>query len=503
LEEPDDGQEALSQVKEANIMGSRVLRLAAALLLLAVALLPAHALAAPLSGDGDVVHVVKAGETLEEIADAYGVTVTAILVANEMDGPDDLKVAMRLVIPMEPETLAAAVEGEHIVARGETLTSIAADYGITMAALAAANDMLITEELVVGQALIIPEAVSPYVSSSQVICIAYHLVQKGDTLTRIANDYGTTIPAIQQANELTTDVIWTGQKLCIPSLASMVTGMANVTPATADAATAASTYQPTAAYNPPEYKPPSGISVATVAPEYAQPVYSTGVAELNILPVYPSPEPHVIRTERAWVGTQTADFLDPDSINTLVVLTWEKKDLNIVIRSRGGFVGAGTTGEYYEFSWVPNFAFRAIPAGIYDIWIENEPCKIATAEVKDGRRTIVDFKMEETLPDTIGAASVGGWGVDMLENTCGTVDKGVSSILVVRTGANGQRIRVTAPGGYEATCTTGAKMEHGPGACNIGGLSAGTYQVTVDGSGTWLELYLDGQCTATVEFHPR
>ena len=64
-------------------MGSRVIRLVACLLLVGVALLPAETLAAPLSGDGDEAHIVKSGETFEEIAEEYGVTVTAILVADE------------------------------------------------------------------------------------------------------------------------------------------------------------------------------------------------------------------------------------------------------------------------------------------------------------------------------------------------------------------------------------------------------------------------------------
>jgi len=79
---------------------------------------------------------------------------------------------------------------------------------------------------------------------------------------------------------------------------------------------------------------------------------------------------------------------------------------------------------------------------------------------------------------------------------------GVSSILVIRTGANGQKIRVTAPGGFEATCTTGTKVEYGKGACNIGGLSGGTYQVILDGAGIAVEIYLDGVGTATIEFRP-
>ena len=103
----------------------------------------------------------------------------------------------------------------------------------------------------------------------------------------------------------------------------------------------------------------------------------------------------------------------------------------------------------------------------------------------------------------VAAASGGvGWVAEMVENTNGTEPIGVSSILVIRTGANGQKIRVTAPGGYEATCTTGTKVEYGKGACNIGGLSGGTYQVILDGAGIAVEIYLDGVGTATIEFRP-
>ena len=184
-----------------------------------------------------------------------------------------------------------------------------------------------------------------------------------------------------------------------------------------------------------------------------------------------------------------------------MVLTNNKKGLNVTIRSASGFMGSGTTGEYYEFSWVPNFAFRYIPAGSYQVWIEGEPSKVVTAEVFPGRRTWVEFKWTETTPDVV-MASASGWTVEILENTSTSEARGVSSILVVKTGAPGQQVRVTAPGGFEGTCTTGSKPEHGPGACDIGGLSAGTYTVTVSGVGVSLELYLDGQGYAVIAFHP-
>ncbi len=498
-------------------MRTRLMRLAAIIMLISTFLVPAGALAAPLAESGDIYHTVKVGETLEQIADQYGVTVTAILVANDMDGPGDFRTGQRLLIP-PPVDVSSVVPpaGEYVVVEGDTLTSIAAEYGVTIAALAAANGLLINEELEEGTALSIPQVqvqVAAPVVSNQVLCTAYHLVQRGDTLTRVAKDYSTTVAALTQANDLSSDVIWVGQKLCIPSPLTMSTLPSGFTAPAAQSVGPAPAYQPptstSGGLTPPEYKPPSGATWAQtevgpfIPPQYQPPAVTEAMEdELGYAPSYPTPQPYIIKTELAWVGSQTADIQDPNGITTMVVLTWDQKDLGVAIRSQSGFVGAGTTGEYFEFSWVPNFAFRGIPAGIYQVWIEGEPSKVAIAEVKDGRRTIVDFKKQPTIPDMISAAGAGGWTADIVEDTCGTVDKGVSSILVVRTGANGQRIRVTAPGGYEATCTTGTKMENGIGACNIGGLSAGTYQITVDGSGTWLELYLDGQCTSTIEFRP-
>jgi len=44
-------------------------------------------------------HVVKAGQTLSEIAKAYGVTASVISKANKLKNPDDLRVGQTLFIP--------------------------------------------------------------------------------------------------------------------------------------------------------------------------------------------------------------------------------------------------------------------------------------------------------------------------------------------------------------------------------------------------------------------
>ena len=89
-----------------------------------------------------------------------------------------------------------------------------------------------------------------------------------------------------------------------------------------------------------------------------------------------------------------------------------------------------------------------------------------------------------------------------LESSNGSEPIGAFSILIVRTGATGNKIRLTAPGEFEAVCVTGTKPEHGTGACDFGGLNAGTYTVNLDGTQAAVELYLDGVGTAFVEFRP-
>jgi hypothetical protein len=51
-------------------------------------------------------------------------------------------------------------------------------------------------------------------------------------------------------------------------------------------------------------------------------------------------------------------------------------------------------------------------------------------------------------------------------------------------------------------CVTGTKPEHGVGACDFGGLNAGTYLVNLDGTYATVEIYLDGIGSAVVEFRP-
>lgn len=119
----------------------------------------------------------------------------------------------------------------HTVQQGETLTTIAALYGVDLQSLLDANGLTLNSVIQVGQTIIVPlRAVQPG---------TWHVVQYGETLTSIANQYGVTPELIQAANSLpNVDAIYVGQRLRIP-----VTTNAPQPPATTTA-TAALPAQP-------------------------------------------------------------------------------------------------------------------------------------------------------------------------------------------------------------------------------------------------------------------
>jgi LysM repeat protein len=149
------------------------------------------------------------GETIQTIASRYGVSVEDIVAANNLTNPDLIRAGDVLIIP---GVAAPSTEpGVHIVRQGETLKSIASLYGTTVDALARANGIVNPNYIWVGQRLTIPGAGATQ-SGGQT-----YVVQEGDTLSSIAVQFGTTAWAIAYANNLpNVNMIYVGQTLRIP-----------------------------------------------------------------------------------------------------------------------------------------------------------------------------------------------------------------------------------------------------------------------------------------------
>ena len=103
----------------------------------------------------------------------------------------------------------------HVVQRGETLTAIAWQYGRSVAELVRVNQLDSADQLQVGQRLQIP-AVSDSADLASLSAPRRHIVRRGENLTRIASRYGVSVPELKRRNSLRSNLIYPGQSLAIP-----------------------------------------------------------------------------------------------------------------------------------------------------------------------------------------------------------------------------------------------------------------------------------------------
>ena len=105
----------------------------------------------------------------------------------------------------------------HVVKPGETLSGIAAQYGVSMATLRSLNTLK-KDGVWVGQRLKVPASGATQIASAAKSRKPQrHKVVRGDTLTEIAAKYGVSAKAIQQANKMKTQNVMLGQTLTIPA----------------------------------------------------------------------------------------------------------------------------------------------------------------------------------------------------------------------------------------------------------------------------------------------
>lgn len=157
--------------------------------------------------DTQSVYVVQKGDTLYSIAQRYNTTPSAIISLNNLS-TDVLSVGQTLTIPADVESTGEnIVTNTYVVQRGDSLYSIARDYGVSIERLREENG-LTTDVLTIGQVLTIPSVGNNTTN--------LYVVQRGDSLWSIANRFGVSINAIRMINNLTSDVLSIGQTLIIP-----------------------------------------------------------------------------------------------------------------------------------------------------------------------------------------------------------------------------------------------------------------------------------------------
>jgi len=109
--------------------------------------------------------VVRPGQSVSRIAAQYGVSRGLVIAANHLTPPYKVKIGQRLLIPGAAAASAAAPpaavasDARHIVVRpGQSVSRLAAEHGVARAAIIDANHLTPPYKVKIGQRLLIPNA---------------------------------------------------------------------------------------------------------------------------------------------------------------------------------------------------------------------------------------------------------------------------------------------------------------------------------------------------------
>jgi LysM repeat protein len=140
------------------------------------------------------------------------VTNTATMAPTSTPVPTITPTAAPTTAPAATPTAAPSGERTHVVQPGENLFRISLHYGMSYQAVAAANGIINPDLIYAGQQLTIPAEVPAEPTEGGI-----YVVQPGDNLFRIALMHGVTVEAIAVANDISNvNLIHPGQELRIP-----------------------------------------------------------------------------------------------------------------------------------------------------------------------------------------------------------------------------------------------------------------------------------------------
>lgn len=158
-------------------------------------------------------YVVGPGDTLSAIAQREGTTAGELAAVNGLTDLDLIRIGDRLALPSGATTTAAVSHSTHTVASGETIASIAADHGVSVAQIEGANG-IVDRRIYAGTTL--------RLSGEGLVATdggyELHRISGEDTLIHVASHHDTTAHALAHANGLAEEaVVPAGTDLKIPA----------------------------------------------------------------------------------------------------------------------------------------------------------------------------------------------------------------------------------------------------------------------------------------------
>lgn len=155
---------------------------------------------------GSNYYTVKSGDSLWSIAKKFNTTVNELKSLNSKT-TNNLSIGETLLIPSKD--VSSTDETIYIVKSGDSLWSIANKFGTTVNNLKSLNN-LTTNLLFIGQKLLVKSTIKDDSTNK-------YIVKAGDNLYAISGLYGVSVSDLKEANNLSSNILQIGQVLTIPT----------------------------------------------------------------------------------------------------------------------------------------------------------------------------------------------------------------------------------------------------------------------------------------------
>ena len=205
----------------------------------------------------DTTYTVRRGDTLSTIARRHGVRMSELVALNGLRSKHRIRVGQKIKLPTDGRSSGSSSRnasykpskkrantpavlpesGFYTVRRGDNLSKIADNFGITVADLVAMNNLRSRNRIHAGQQLRVSRG-GTIVSSGETDA---YTVRRGDNLTEIARRFGITVGDLVAMNDLRSrNRIHPGQKLRVPKPGTIASAGTKAEKAHPDAAAALS-----------------------------------------------------------------------------------------------------------------------------------------------------------------------------------------------------------------------------------------------------------------------